>query len=321
MNDFEQKLGVGGKEGLRARDITTVQVNLGRLCNQECAHCHMEASPTSDEMMTWQTMESILEATREIKGILFDLTGGAPELNPHFKRFVQALVQRGHQVQVRTNLTVLMEPDLAWVPDFLKENEVQLVASMPCYLEENVTAQRGEGVYHKSIAAIGRLNELGYGIEPRLRLDLVYNPGGPDLPASQSQLEADYRRELNEHYNIRFTNLLTITNLPLGRFNDQLEQAGQAQEYMELLTGAYNPATLDGLMCRHQISVAWDGSLHDCDFNLALGLPIDGDLAGHIDELETSRLTQRRIVTGSHCFGCTAGAGSSCGGALVSDTG
>jgi radical SAM/Cys-rich protein len=262
-------------------------------------------------------MELILEATRIADCNLVDLTGGAPELNPYFRRFVSALRRQSHRVQVRTNLTVLFENGLEGMPEFFREHEVQLVASMPCYLEENVRAQRGAGVYEKSIEAIKRLNAVGYGRDSGLPLNIVYNPGGAFLPPPQSALEEDYRRELAGRFGIVFTHLLTITNMPLGRFRTELARQNKDQDYLRLLRTSFNPRTVEGLMCRHQLGVGWDGTLFDCDFNLALGLPVNHGAPDHIRFFNMGDLQTRRIVTGEHCFGCTAGAGSSCAGALV----
>lgn len=317
MNDFEDKIARLGQQGLRSQEVEIFQVNLGLRCNQQCIHCHLEASPFRGEMMEWSIMEMVLEAAGHSHCRLVDLTGGAPELNPHFKPFIKALRKGGHQVQVRTNLTVLQEPDMEEMPDFFKEHQVQLVASLPCYLEVNVCAQRGKGAYEKSIAAIERLNALGYGSEGGLPLNLVYNPGGAFLPPPQNALEADYRRELGRRFGIGFTRLLTITNMPLGRFRIDLRRQNQEKNYLNLLREAFNSNTVPGLMCRHQISIAWDGRLYDCDFNLALGLPVDHGAPDHIKNFKPEDLSTRRIVTGEHCFGCTAGAGSSCQGALV----
>ncbi len=317
VNNFERQIaGING-EGLHSVKIETLQVNLGLLCNQQCTHCHLEASPQRDEIMEWSVMELVLEAAKRARCQLVDLTGGAPELNPHFRYFVEALRREGHQVKVRTNLTVLLEPGMEELPEFFRDHQVQLVASLPCYLEENVCAQRGKGVYERSIAAIKRLNALGYGSHPELPLYLVYNPGGPFLPPPQSALEEDYRRELGQRFNITFTHLLTITNMPLGRFRTELIGKKGEKDYMQLLRESFNPHTVKGLMCCHQLSVGWDGTLYDCDFNLALGLPVNHGAPDHIRSFRTKELRTRRIVTGEHCFACTAGAGSSCGGALV----
>jgi radical SAM/Cys-rich protein len=317
MNDFEKQIAEVSGEGLHSLEVKTLQVNVGLRCNQQCNHCHLEASPQSREMMEWPTMELVLEAARSVRCQLVDLTGGAPELNPSFQRFIVALRQEGLSVQVRTNLTVLLEPEMNRLPEFLRDHEVQLVASMPCYLEENVRAQRGTGVYEKSIQAIKRLNGLGYGCESSLSLNLVYNPGGPFLPPPQPALEEDYRRELGKRFGIKFTRLLTITNMSLGRFRKELNRQNQERNYLELLRKSFNPLTLQGLMCRHQITVGWDGTLYDCDFNAALGLAVNHGAPDHIRFFKAEDLWTRRIVTGEHCFGCTAGSGSSCGGALV----
>ena len=317
MNDFEKQITETDGDGLLSLEIETLQVNLGLRCNQQCNHCHLEASPQRSEMMEWATMQLVLEAARGLGCQLMDLTGGAPELNPHFRRFVEALRQDGHPVQVRTNLTLLLEPGLRELPGFFRDHRVQLVASLPCYLEENVRAQRGEGVYEKSMEAIRQLNAQGYGSDPNLPLNLVYNPGGPFLPPPQSTLEEDYRRELKSRFGIAFTRLFTITNMPLGRFRAELSRQNQEQSYLHLLRESFNQQTVAGLMCRHQISVGWDGTLYDCDFNLALGLPVNHGAPDHIRSFRPADLMKRRIVTGEHCFACTAGSGSSCGGALV----
>ncbi len=317
MNDFEKQVAGTTGDGLYSLRIETVQVNLGLRCNQQCTHCHLEASPQRREMMEWPTMQLVLKAAKSVYCQLVDLTGGSPELNPHFRRFVVALRQEGHSVQVRTNLTVFLEKGMEELPEFFRKHQVQLVASLPCYLEENVRAQRGEGVYDKSIEAIKRLNSLGYGTGSGLPLILVYNPGGPFLPSPQSALEEDYRRELEQRFGITFTRLLTITNMPLGRFRMELARQNQERNYLDLLRKSFNPQTVNGLMCRHQISVGWDGTLYDCDFNLALGLPVNHGAPDHIQSFKPGDLKMRRVVTGEHCFTCTAGSGSSCGGALV----
>ncbi len=316
-NDFENLIALTFEKGLYSLDIEILQVNLGLLCNQQCIHCHLESSPERKEVMQWPVMEMILKVVRDYRFKLIDLTGGAPELNPYFRLFVASLRENGQQVQVRTNLTVLLEPGMEDIPDFLSKNKVHLAASLPCYLEENVRTQRGEGVYEKSISVIKRLNDLGYGYDSDLPLTLVYNPAGAFLPPSQSALERDYRRELDSRFGIHFTKLITITNMPLGRFRRVLNKYGQIQNYMETLKKSFNPITLEGLMCRHQISIGWDGRLFDCDFNLSLGLSIDHGAPDHIRSFDLCRLSRRRIMTGEHCFGCTAGAGSSCSGALI----
>ena len=317
MNKFEDRIAEFTEDGLTGLGIKTLQVNVGLRCNQACHHCHVEASPQRRETMDWPIMEGVLDAARETQCQQVDLTGGAPEMNPHFRRFVTALRQEGFCVQVRTNLTVLLEAGMEGMPEFFRAHEIQLVASLPCYLEENVRAQRGEGVYEKSVTALRRLNALGYGSEPSLPLSLVYNPGGPFLPPLQSALEADYRQQLGKRFGVVFTRLLTITNMPLGRFRAELSRRNEEQTYLQLLQQSFNPQTVENLMCRTQISVGWDGTLYDCDFNLALGLPVDHGAPSHIQAFRSSELRRRRIVTGEHCFGCTAGFGSSCAGALA----
>ncbi len=317
MNDFEKRIAEISSGGLHSLKVKTLQVNVGLRCNQQCYHCHLEASPQRKERMEWQTMEMVLEAARSLRCELVDITGGAPELNPSFRRFIMALRQESLSVQVRTNLTVLLEPDMESLPEFLRDHRVQLVASMPCYLEENVCAQRGTGVYEKSIEAIKRLNGLGFGYDSLLPLNIVYNPGGPFLPPPQPALEEDYRRELDNRFGIRFTRLLTITNMPLGRFRKELSRRNEEENYFELLRRSFNPLTVQGLMCRHQITVGWDGTLYDCDFNAALGLALNHGAPDHIRFFSPETLRTRRIVTGEHCFGCTAGSGSSCSGALI----
>jgi radical SAM/Cys-rich protein len=311
---YESFLSACGGE-LAAWEIETIQVNVGLRCNQACLHCHVESSPTRTECMEPAVMQQVVDAAERVGCRLVDITGGAPELHTDFRWFITSLRARGIGVQVRTNLTVLLEEGLRDIPELYRELGVHLVASLPCYLEEHVRAQRGKGTYEKSVQVIKELNSLGYGIEEELPLDLVYNPGGPSLPPEQSGLEADYRRELCERFGIHFTRLLTITNMPIGRFFDRLATEGKDEEYMNLLRESFNPATVDEVMCRRLISVRWDGRIYDCDFNLALDLPAIG--LGHIGDLERDSVAGRRIVTGDHCYGCTAGAGSSCGGSLV----
>jgi len=317
MNNFDQVVRDELGADLESAAVQTIQVNLGLLCNLSCRHCHVEASPQRTENMTWETMQSVLRLAKALPGARVDLTGGAPELNPNFRALVDALLGQGHQVQVRTNLTVFFEAGQGDTPEFLADRGVHLVASLPCYLDDNVDKQRGSGVYKRSVAALRRLNTLGYGRQKTLPLNLVYNPGGAFLPPDQSTLEDAYRRELKERFDVEFSRLLTITNMPMGRFLNDLKRDGQAEVYKHLLADSFNQSTIDGLMCRHQICIAWDGTLADCDFNSVLGLTLADGLPRHIDELDPSALEGRVIVTGEHCFGCTAGCGSSCGGALV----
>ena len=317
MNDFERRINTLCKDGLHACSLQNFQVNLGLVCNQTCRHCHLACSPTREEVMGWSVMEKIIGAARMVRPRLVDLTGGAPELNPDFRRFVDTLVEMDLAVQVRTNLTIMVEPGMEWLSNYFFDNRIKLVGSMPCYLEENVRAQRGELVYEKSVEAIAALNALGYGIDPDLVLNLVYNPGGPFLPGDQSALEDAYRRELDERFGLSFTHLFTITNLPIGRFREELEEQKKVKVYMDLLRRSFNQHTIDGLMCRYQINFGWDGTMYDCDFNMALGYSINHGAPDHVHRFDPSLLSDRRIVTGNHCFGCTAGAGSSCGGALA----
>ncbi|MDW7760602.1 MAG: arsenosugar biosynthesis radical SAM protein ArsS [Acidobacteriota bacterium] len=317
MSSFATRVQSECRSDLTAAGIGIIQVNVGLKCNLSCRHCHLECGPERWESMSRPVMRTVLSAADRVKPELVDITGGAPELHPQIRDFIRALRESGNAVQLRTNLTVLSEPGLEDLPEFLKENRVRLVASLPCYLEENVCAQRGRGVYGKSVEMLTRLNARGYGRSPELPLILVYNPGGPFLPPNQFELEKDYRRELDSRFGIAFTELLTITNMPLGRFWETLKQEMKDGEYMKLLHDRFNCRTVDNLMCRRQISIGWDGTLYDCDFNMVLGLPIGGGLPRKIEHFEPERYAARKIRTGDHCFGCTAGFGSSCGGALA----
>jgi radical SAM/Cys-rich protein len=262
-------------------------------------------------------MKKVIDIADVIKPSIVDITGGAPELNPNLMKFIEKLRKRNHQVQIRTNLTILCESSMRKLPRFFLDNNVKLVGSLPCYLKENVNIQRGEKSFEKSIEALQMLNNIGYGVKPNLELNLVHNPVGFNLPTEQTFLEEEYRRELGRLFNVKLTGLLTIINMPIGRFLKQLEKQNQKHEYMKLLKESFNPNTLDGLMCRHQISVDWDGDLFDCDFNLALGLTVDHGAPSNIKDFDVDILSKRRIVTGDHCFGCTAGFGSSCRGSLA----
>lgn len=317
MNTFDKAISNYDGDGLTSLCVETIQVNIGLKCNLECVHCHVVSSPRRKEMMSWETMECVITAAEESRAKLVDITGGAPEMHPFFRRFVRDLREKGFRVLVRTNLTILLQSGFETMPDFFREQEVQLCASLPCYLEENVDQQRGNGVFEDSIQALKLLNRLGYGVESNLTLNLVYNPVGPTLPPHQSELEFDYKQHLKSEYGIAFTNLLTIANMPIGRFRSDLTRENKIEAYNQLLRDSINLATVDGLMCRRQISVGWDGRLYDCDFNLALKLPVGKDYPQNIRDFNPSLLAHRRILTGSHCFGCTAGSGSSCGGALA----
>ncbi|MBU1039955.1 MAG: arsenosugar biosynthesis radical SAM protein ArsS [Proteobacteria bacterium] len=321
LNDFERL--AGGH--IQALGVDTLQVNLGLRCNQACTHCHVQAGPERTELMDEATMELVLGAARALRPRLVDITGGAPELCPVLRPLLDGLFQAGLAAQVRTNLTVLLEPGQEDMFEFYRALKVALVASLPCYLEENVRAMRGSGVYERSVAALRRLNELGYGQVGSqgqgLTIDLVYNPGGAFLPPGQCALEADYRRELLARHGLVFNRLLTITNMPLGRFGEGLRRSGREAGYRELLRQSFNPATLDGLMCRRQINVGYDGALYDCDFNMVLGLRVNHAAPGHIRDFDADLLRGRLVMTGPHCLACTAGSGSSCGGALAEGTG
>lgn len=315
---FDDVVGTNGKAGLYAADsISVVQVNVGLRCNLTCRHCHVNSSPRRKEQMDWRTMEAVIAFAQTAEAREVDITGGAPEMHPEFRRFVEAIRSSNLDVMVRTNLTILLEPGFEDLPEFFFRNRVHLVASLPCYLESNVDGQRGDGVYRDSIEALRRLNTLGYGLDHTFRLDLVYNPTGPTLPPNQAALEEDYRRELWERFGIRFTRLLTITNVPIGRFRGALRRGQNGEGYVEALRASHNAATVEHLMCRHQISVRWDGTLFDCDFNLAEKRGLCPGLPRTIFDATPETVARRRIATAEYCYACTAGAGSSCGGALV----
>lgn len=293
-----------------------LQINLGKLCNLACHHCHVDAGPKRTELMDWPTMQKILDWAEGSDIQSVDLTGGAPELNPHFREFCQAWFDRGVTVTSRCNITVLFEPGQEDLAKWYAKNKVRLVCSLPCYTQDNVDAQRGKGTFDKSIAGLQLLNQLGYGHDDELALDLVYNPGGAFLPPDQAGLEADYRTMLADNFDIVFTNLLAIANLPVNRFAHALERDGELEAYQTLLVENFNSDTVDALMCRHQLNIDWTGRVYDCDFNQMLDLPLGGDQALYLWDLKASQVEGHAIATARHCFGCTAGAGSSCGGAL-----
>ena len=305
---------------LARRRLETLQVNLGYVCNQTCLHCHVNAGPTRTETMARETADQVLEYLAASGAATLDLTGGAPELNSHFRRLVRAARALGVRVIDRCNLTVLFEPAQEDLAGFLAAHQVQIVASLPCYTPELVDRQRGKGVYELSIAAIRKLNALGYGREGTgLAIDLVYNPQGASLPPPQVALEADYRRVLGEKFAIVFNRLYTLANMPIQRFGSTLVSKGQFNAYMKLLRGAHNDANLDAVMCRTLVSIDWRGYLYDCDFNQMLGLPImlSGSSRPHLKDVLGRDLEGNSIVVRDHCYGCTAGQGSSCGGALA----
>ncbi len=318
FKDFDASLEESGHFPLRADGVKVLQVNLGRLCNQACAHCHIEATPDSSEVMDAETIDACIAALAGSDIPTIDLTGGAPELNPHFRRLVEESIKLGRHVMVRCNLTVFFEPGNEDLPQFYADRGVEVIASMPCYTQENVDAQRGEGVFEKSIRALRLLNDVGYGKPGTgLVLNLVYNPGGASLPGSQSELEADYKRELGDGCGVVFNNLFTITNMPIGRFREYLGRSDAYDGYMTELIDAYNPAAAGAVMCRNTVSVGWRGGLYDCDFNQMMALKCGDGAPTDIRDFDVERLRSRKLVTGLHCYGCTAGAGSSCGGAVV----
>jgi radical SAM/Cys-rich protein len=316
---FDAALAREGAAPLRRIEPRTLQVNVGKVCNQACHHCHVDAGPKRTESMASDTAERVLDVLARNAGLrTLDVTGGAPELNPSFRRLVSRARELGRDVIVRCNLTVLWVEGMEWLPDFYRAHGVTLVCSLPCYTEDNVDRQRGRGVFGGSVRALRRLNALGYGVAGSpLRLDLVYNPLGAFLPGPQAELAARYHAELESRFGIVFHELLTLANMPIARFAAELRRAGEWDRYLGLLVNHFNPRTVDGLMCRHLVSVGWDGGLYDCDFNQMLDMPL-GAGPRTIWDLDDARpLAGQPIATGLHCFGCTAGAGSSCGGALV----
>lgn len=317
MNRFEEKLGEVNVE-LRKQELEILQVNLGKLCNLACVHCHVEAGPTkTQENMNRETAEAVVRFMDQAKIKTLDLTGGAPELNPNFRYLVTEAKKRGLHVIDRCNLTVLFVPGQEDLAEFLVSHKVEVIASLPCYLKENVDKQRGKGVFDESVKALLKLNELGYGKEGSdLILNLVYNPVGPHLPPAQDKLEEDYKERLKEDWGIVFNRLYTITNMPITRYAKYLRAFNQCETYNQLLMNSFNPATLDGLMCRNTLSVSWDGRVYDCDFNQALRMQMRNGRLLTIFNLNPNQFEGFRIATGEHCFGCTAGSGSSCQGAL-----
>ena len=311
---FDEK--IGGAE-LRSHAVDTLQVNVGKLCNQACKHCHVDASPVRTEIMRRDVIDACLRVLRAYRIPTLDITGGAPEMIPDFRYFVTEARRLNTKVIIRHNLTVMFEEGMRDLPEFFAENETEIVCSLPYFLQTQTDAQRGKGVFDKSIEALKRLNAAGYGAGGNLVLNLVYNPVGAYLPPAQAALEADFRRELKERYDISFNNLFTITNMPIARYLDWLRRSGNETSYMEKLVNAFNPAAISGLMCRNLISVDWQGRLYDCDFNQMLELGLENDLPKTIFDFDLEKLKNRQIVTANHCFGCTAGAGSSCGGTVA----
>lgn len=316
---FEVLMEQAGLHPLRATGITVFQVNVGKLCNQTCRHCHVDAGPDRDESMSRETAELCIRALAETDIPTVDITGGAPELNPNFRWLVEQAHGLNRHVMDRCNLSVLLLPSQADLAEFLAAHRVEIIASLPYYRAPQTDAQRGEGVFNKSLEGLRRLNQLGYGKpDSGLLLNLVHNPVGAFLPPKQDAIELQFRRELRSKHDIEFNHLYTITNMPISRFLEFLVESGNYETYMQRLANAFNAAAASGVMCRYTLSVGWDGTLYDCDFNQMLDLPVGPDAPRHIRDFHPEQLQHRAIVTGNHCYGCTAGAGSSCGGAMTS---
>ena len=320
VQSFESRLNDHGyADGIKPGSIEIFQINIGKLCNQTCAHCHVDAGPDKkEENMDKATLQTCLDIITKHKIPTVDITGGAPEMNPYFRWFVEECTSIGVKVMVRCNLTIIMaNKKYHDLPDFFKANNVHVVSSLPYFTKSRTDSQRGDGVFNDSIEALQRLNAVGYGVkESGLILDLVYNPSGAFLPGDQSELESEFKRQLLRRYNIVFNSLYAITNLPVSRFLDYLIESDNYETYMTELSNAFNPMTIDGLMCRSTISVSWDGYIYDCDFNQMLDLKSDVTTP-HISQFDIKMLAQRTIKTNQHCYGCTAGSGSSCGGEVV----
>jgi radical SAM/Cys-rich protein len=317
INSFEDKLSPLGFSPLKPTNIDILQVNMGKMCNQTCAHCHVDAGPDRQEIMTRETMSECLAALKNGNIRVVDLTGGAPEMNPDFRWFVEQLSQSGVNIMVRSNLTIIVaNPKYHDLPGFYAANKVEIISSLPHFSRIRTDAQRGNGVFDQSIKALQMLNAVGYGVEDSgLRLNLVYNPGGAFLPPAQSSLERDFKDRLGRQHKIVFNNLYAMTNMPISRFLDYLISSGNYETYMDELISSFNPAAVEGLMCRNTLSVGWDGKLYDCDFNQMLDMECAN--VTHISNFNKDLLNLREIKVGKHCFGCTAGSGSSCGGEIA----
>lgn len=314
---FEAQLNQAGLYPLCATGITVFQINVGKLCNQTCRHCHVDAGPDRPEAMSFETAEQCIEALAKTDIPTVDITGGAPELNPHFRWLVEQSRQLGRHVMDRCNLSVLLLPSQKDLPAFLAAHRVEIIASLPSYRASQTDAQRGEGIFEKSLEALRLLNRFGYGRpDSGLTLNLVYNPVGAFLPPKQEAIEAQFKKELRTRHDIEFNRLYAITNMPISRFLEFLVESGNYDQYMTRLASAFNPAAAAGVMCRYTLSVGWDGRLYDCDFNQMLDLPVDHGAPPHIRDFDPAQLHHRRIVTRNHCYGCTAGSGSSCGGTV-----
>jgi radical SAM/Cys-rich protein len=315
---FAEKMRTAGLDPLRAVGITVFQISVGKLCNQTCYHCHVDAGPDRKEVMTRATAQLCMRALAKTEIPNVDITGGAPELNPSFRWLVEEAVALGRHVIDRCNLSVLLLPGQADLANFLAQHRVEVIASLPYYREAQTDAQRGSGVFAKSISALRKLNELGYGRPGSgLVLNLVHNPVGAFLPPKQQAIETQFRRELEQRHGVVFNNLYTITNMPIGRYLEFLLASGNYDGYMQRLVNAFNPVATAGVMCRYTLSVGWDGALYDCDFNQTLALRLGFGSPQHVRDFDAARLCERRIATHNHCYGCTAGPGSSCGGSIT----
>lgn len=315
---FSGKADQWGFFPLTPTGIDIFQLNIGKMCNQTCKHCHVDAGPDRLEMMTAENLQKCLDIIRDNNIPTVDITGGAPEMHPRFKWFVEELSAMGKHIMVRCNLTIVLHEDNGYLPGFFAQHGVEVISSLPFYNADRTDRQRGSGVFEKSVKVLRLLNEKGYGKEGSgLKLNLVYNPAGAFLPGNQQTLEQEFKKRLKEDFDIHFNQLFTITNMPMGRFLEYLQNAGKEEEYIEKLVEAFNPAALQGVMCRNTISVGWDGFLFDCDFNQMLDLKVQTKKKPHIDDFNKDSLLNRHIVLNQHCYGCTAGAGSSCGGATV----
>lgn len=318
LSRFEDKLDDIGLFPLKPTGIEIFQMNVGYMCNMTCKHCHVDAGPDRQEIMSKETFEYCLKALRSSDIQTVDLTGGAPEMNPHFRWFVEQVSEMGKQIIVRSNLTILTTNKFSDLPEFFKKHKVEVTCSLPFYSRSRTDRQRGEGTYDKSIVALKRLNEIGYGKKDTgLKLNLVYNPVGAFLPGDQEEIKQEFKKELRRKHDIGFNDLFTITNLPISRFLNFLLMSGNLEDYMEKLVESFNPSAAMGVMCRNTISVGWDGSLYDCDFNQMLEIETHQYSVQHIRNFDLGKLNDREIVVNQHCFGCTAGAGSSCGGATT----
>ena len=314
---FAQKMEEVGLFPLTPKKLEILQINVGYMCNQQCVHCHVDASPYRKEITPKEVLEACLKVIDGTQVNTVDLTGGAPEMNPHFEWLLEELSKRNVEIIVRSNLTILVEGKFKSYPELFKKYGVTVISSLPCYTAENTDKQRGDGVFNKSIQALKRLNELGYGKESDLKLHLVFNPGGPSVAPNQQKLEADYKTRLMEDFGISFHNLYTITNLPIARYLEYLLNVDRYEDYMMLLANSFNPSAASEVMCRNTLSVDWNGDLFDCDFNQMLKLPVAVKSSENIMNFDAKELNSRKIVLNNHCFGCTAGEGSSCQGALT----